>query len=247
MGTQMEIEPITRQLPVKQNTPMDLLAIALQKEANIDVIERLAALQEKAIKWDAEIQFNEAMNSAQSEIGRIAPDLQNTQTKSKYASYAALDRVIRPIYVRHGFSLSFDTADSPKPDSVRAVCYVSHRAGHTRRYQADVAADGKGPQGAAVMTKTHAGGAAMSYGQRYLLKFIFNIAIGEDDTDGNGDGGMNDVAEKEEWIRNARNAEEVEKLFKPAYRTAYDLGDKIALSRLEKAREMRMKELRGGR
>ena len=32
--------------------------------------------------------------------------------------------------------------------------------------------------------KTHAVGAGMSYGMRYLLKMIFNIAIGEDDDDG---------------------------------------------------------------
>jgi hypothetical protein len=35
------------------------------------------------------------------------------------------------------------------------------------------------------MTKTHATGAAMTYGMRYLLKMIFNVAIGDDDTDGN--------------------------------------------------------------
>jgi hypothetical protein len=46
-------------------------------------------------------------------------------------------------------------------------------------------ADGKGAKGGDVMTKTHATGAAMSYGMRYLLKMIFNVAIGEDDKDGN--------------------------------------------------------------
>ena len=35
------------------------------------------------------------------------------------------------------------------------------------------------------MTKTHATGAAASYGARYLLKGIFNVAVGEDDRDGN--------------------------------------------------------------
>ena len=35
------------------------------------------------------------------------------------------------------------------------------------------------------MTKTHAVGSAMSYGVRYLLKLVFNVAVGEDDDDGN--------------------------------------------------------------
>jgi hypothetical protein len=48
-------------------------------------------------------------------------------------------------------------------------------------------ADGKGARGNDVMTKTHAAGSAMSYGMRYLLKLIFNVAVGVDlDDDGNG-------------------------------------------------------------
>ena len=46
-------------------------------------------------------------------------------------------------------------------------------------------ADGKGAKGGNVMSLTHATGAAAGYGMRYLLKMIFNIAIGEEDTDGN--------------------------------------------------------------
>jgi hypothetical protein len=45
--------------------------------------------------------------------------------------------------------------------------------------------DGKGAKGGDVMTKTHAAGAGMQYGMRYLLKGIFNVAIGEEDKDGN--------------------------------------------------------------
>lgn len=52
-------------------------------------------------------------------------------------------------------------------------------------YQIDMPADGKGAKGGDVMTKTHATGAAASYGMRYLLKMIFNVAIGEEDRDGN--------------------------------------------------------------
>jgi hypothetical protein len=240
MAAQMELEPITRQLPIKQQTPMDLLNIALTNGAAIDVIERLAALQEKAIKWDAEIQFNEALNAAQSELGRIAPDLNNAQTKSKYASYAALDRAIRPIYTKHGFSLSFDTTDCPLPETVRAVCYVSHRAGHSRRYQIDIPADGKGAKGGDVMTKTHATGAGMAYGMRYMLKNIFNIAIGEADTDGNQ---MSGLSEKLEWIANCKTLSELKRIFDQAYTEAEELGDKAAMFDLIKANSGKRKEL----
>lgn len=194
-------------------TPMDLLSVALQNNAAIDVIERLAALQEKSLAREAEIDFNAAMNKVQEQIKRIAPDLDNPQTRSKYASYAAIDRKIRPIYSQEGFSLSFDTADCPKDECVRVVCYVALR-GHTRRYQVDMPADGKGAKGGDVMTKTHAAGAAMSYGMRYLVKGIFNIAVGEEDTDGNTNG---ELLEQIEWLQNASSAEELKKLFQVAY------------------------------
>lgn len=151
---------------------------------DIEKLERLMALYERISARGAEQAFNEAMNSAQAELGPVAADADNPQTKSKYASYAALDRAVRPIYARHGFSLSFGTADSPAAEHVRVTCRVAHRDGYCQDYHLDMPADGKGAKGGDVMTKTHAAGAAMSYGQRYLLKLIFNIAVG-DDMDGN--------------------------------------------------------------
>lgn len=195
-------------------TAMELLSVALQNNAAIDVIERLAALQDKALAREAEVSFNEAMNKVQSEIRRIAPDLDNSQTKSRYASYAALDRVVRPIYSKEGFSLSFNTDECPKEDCVRVVCYVSLGA-HTRKYQVDMPSDGKGAKGGDVMTKTHATGAAMAYGMRYLLKGIFNIAIGAEDNDGNLTNG--ELAEQVEWLQNASTKEELTSLFRQAY------------------------------
>jgi hypothetical protein len=115
----------------------------------------------------------------------VAADASNPQTKSKYASYAALDSVLRPIYTKHGFGLSFDTGEGAPTGWVRVLCYVTHAGGHARTYHADMPADGKGAKGGDVMTITHAVGAAMSYGMRYLLKMIFNVAVGEDDRDGN--------------------------------------------------------------
>jgi hypothetical protein len=142
-------------------------------------------MYEKAMTVDKETAFNAAMSQAQQELGPIAADATNPQTRSKYASYAQLDRAVRPIYTKHGFALSFDEADSPKPDHVRVLCQVSHSAGFSKTFHTDMPADGKGAKGGDVMTKTHAVGAAKQYGMRYLLRGIFNLAIGEEDKDGN--------------------------------------------------------------
>jgi len=160
---------------------------AAAKNPDVDVVklEKMLDMQERILNRQAETDFNAAMSAAQSEMGRVSADAVNPQTRSKYASYAALDKALRPIYTRHGFAISFDTDDSPQSDCLRVVAYVSHRGGHTRTYHVDVPADGKGIKGNAMMTRTHAAGSAMSYGMRYLLKLIFNVAVGEDDDDGN--------------------------------------------------------------
>lgn len=158
---------------------------ARDPNVDLDKMERLMAMRERELNRSAEQAFNEAMKAAQSEMRTIGADGNNSQTKSRYATYAKLDAVLRPIYTRHGFSVSFDEADSPKPDHIRVLAYVAHEAGFTRTYRKDMPADGKGAKGGDVMTKTHATGAAASYGMRYLLKGIFNVAVGEEDVDGN--------------------------------------------------------------
>lgn len=152
---------------------------------DIDKMRQLLDMRRQMMAEEAERAFNTAMKDAQAEMRVIGADALNPQTRSRYATYAKLDTALRPIYTKHGFSLSFDEADSPKPEHIRVLCYVAHDAGHTRTYRKDMPADGKGAKGGDVMTKTHAAGAAASYGARYLLKGIFNIAVGEEDRDGN--------------------------------------------------------------
>lgn len=171
--------------PVSPSAQMMAMIERASRDPAVDVskMRELLAMRKEIADEDARHGFDEAMTSAQADIRPIAADASNPQTRSKYASYLALDKALRPIYTKHGFALSFNTAEGALKGYVRVVCDVS-REGHTRRYQIDMPADGKGAKGGDVMTKTHATGAAMTYGQRYLLKMIFNIAVGEDN-DGN--------------------------------------------------------------
>lgn len=160
---------------------------ARDPSVDIDKMERLMQLHERMVDKKAEADFNDAMTACQKEIRTVTADATNPQTRSKYASYAKLDSILRPIYTKHGISISYGTEDTAKIESVRVIAHVA-RGGYTRKYQVDMPADGKGAKGGDVMTKTHATGAAMAYGSRYLLKGIFNVAVGEDDQDGNATG-----------------------------------------------------------
>lgn len=169
--------------------PTSLLEVITRaaKDPEIDVgkMERLVELSRSIKRDEAEAAFNAAMSACQEAMRPISADATNPQTRSKYASYGKLDRVLRPIYTKHGFSLTFSDGETTKPEHVRVTALVRHSNGHKETHWKDMPADGKGAKGGDVMTKTHAAGAAQQYGMRYLLKGIFNVAIGEDDTDGN--------------------------------------------------------------
>ena len=186
-----EIVQHEAQLPAVASEATAMLQVIARAAADptvdVDKLERLLAVQERIINKQAEADFNTAMTACQSEMRPIAADATNPQTRSKYATYAKLDGVLRPVYTKHGISISYSTEDTPKEDCIRVVAYVS-RGGFTRMYRIDMPADGKGAKGGDVMTKTHAAGAAMSYASRYLLKAIFNVAVGEEDADGNKGG-----------------------------------------------------------
>ena len=178
------IERMPEVVPADANSIMAIITrAATDPSVDIDKLERLGAMYERMKSREAEQAFNEAMTAVQTEMRPIAADASNPQTRSKYASYLALDRAIRPIYTRHGLSLSFNTADGAPEGYVRVVCDVA-KGGYSKPYHVDMPADGKGAKGGDVMTKTHAAGSAFTYGQRYLIKMIFNIAVGDDD-DGN--------------------------------------------------------------
>lgn len=183
----MPAPPASVPAPAQQETATILSVIqraATNPDVDMDKMERLLAMHERVVRTNAETEFNEAMTRAQSEMGRISADANNPQTRSRYASYGQLDRHLRPIYTKHGFSLTFGTAETPLADHVRVTCIVA-KGGFSRNYHIDMPSDGKGAKGGDVMTKTHATGAASAYGMRYLLKMIFNVAVGEEDTDGN--------------------------------------------------------------
>ena len=164
-------------------TPMQLMQRALEA-GNLELVERMMTLQERAEAGAARKAFSAAMCAAQAEMRPISQDAANPQTRSHYASFANLDRALRPIYSKHGFSISYDTGDAPE-NCVRVIAIVSAH-GFERTHHLDIPADGKGAKGNDVMTKTHATMAAITYGRRGLLKMIFNVAEGTDlDDDGN--------------------------------------------------------------
>jgi hypothetical protein len=154
--------------------------------------DRADARADREAELTAEAAFNAAMSAVQRKMTSVRATVENPQTRSVYADYAALDRMLRPIYSEADFALTYGEEDSPKPDHVRVYCLVTHsppetKRSHTRKYHTDMPADGKGARGGDVMSKTHATKSAFTYSQGALVRLIFNIAVSKDD-DGNAAG-----------------------------------------------------------
>lgn len=215
---------------------IEALQVAIVRgDLAIDVLERFVALRDKELARQAELDFNDAMNAAQSEIKLVVPDRETTNKRWKWASHVALDEQIRPIYLKHGFSLSFDEGEFIGPDVIQVVCYVSHKSGHTRKYHKNIPCDGKGAAGGDVMSKADAAGAADTRGIRYLIKKIFNIPIGEDEAPGADSSAIAEIIKCD-------NTPALEAAFRKHFKAAE--GNTRAQEEIIAAKDRRKRELR---
>lgn len=181
----MQNELVTIQPQTQLVTPMDLIVRALESNWDIDKLDRLIGMKNAEDERHAKSLFEAALIACQEEIKTIVPDSVNEQTKSKYAKFATIDKAIRPIYIKHGFSISYNSEDIGNQEMlVKGI--VSHIGGYTREYCIPISRDPSGPKGGGVMTRPQGTGNAMSYARRYILGMVFNLAIGEDN-DGNSD------------------------------------------------------------
>ena len=186
-GTDLTIASEDHAPAVVQNTdPMLSMMerVALNPDADVAKMQALLDMRRSEEDRVAERAFDAAMASAQNEMLPVVRDKNNDQTRSKYATLEAISRAIKPLWTKHGFSLSFGTGDNAPEGHHRVICRVSHAAGHHRDVKADIPVDDKGMQGKVNKTGTHAFGSTVSYGRRYLTMMIFDIATGDDD-DGN--------------------------------------------------------------
>jgi len=165
-------------VPVAQPVADTLLAMLGEGMSTMD-----AAKFEVMVRMIARIQFDRAMSDAQGEMQPVVRSIPNSVTNSKYADLEAIDTAIRPIYARHGFSLSF-TEIPTEGATVRIACKVK-REGHEETHHLEAQSDTHGPQGKPNKTPIQGVVSAVTYLRRALTAMVFNIATKGEDNDGN--------------------------------------------------------------
>jgi hypothetical protein len=157
------------------------------KDETFDVqkFEVLLRLQMEVSDKQARRAFNAAMAVAQSEMMPVIRTAQNRHLGNKYAKLEDIDREMRPIYTRHGFSVRFGSAPSPREGDMRITCTVAHADGYSEENHLDAPSSVLGSQGGRMaVTPVQAVGSTITYLRRYLLTMVFNLVLEDDDDDG---------------------------------------------------------------
>jgi hypothetical protein len=177
--TQQALEPI-------QDPYLDLIReVTGNPELSAEKLKILVDMRLLLEDREAEKSFDAAMKNAQKEVVALKWDKKGDN--NHYVKYPTIEKMLRPIREKFGFTQSFDAEVSPVAGQMIFCCDVSHDGGHTKRYRLPMSIDGQGPKGGGVMTGAQAVGNGTSYAMRYLQKMIWNIPmlVDKDDNDGN--------------------------------------------------------------
>lgn len=162
------------------------------KDATVDIdkLERLLAMKERMDAIGREAAFRDALSRVQPLIPQMQKNgriMVGQTERSRYARLEDIDRIIRPIYAKEGFALSF-TTDSADGKTYRITGRLSHRAGYFEEklvvLPIDIVEGKNGP----IRSGVQSVGSTVSYGRRMLTKLFFNIIETEEDDDGAGAG-----------------------------------------------------------
>lgn len=161
-----------------------LVRLAMEGNLDTDKLKELLEIQKDYEANEAKKAFSNAMAECQKEMPMIMRNADNLQTNSKYSKHEMICKLIKPIYTKHGFSLSFHEGKAETDGWMQILCDVDHALGFSKQYHIDLPLDDKGIKGTVNKTGIHAKGSTFSYGRRYLTLMIFDLAT-YDDNDGN--------------------------------------------------------------
>lgn len=180
METQLQT---TKENGLQATTPDQLLALAVDKNLDIEKLERLLAMKERWDKVQAEKAFTQALTNFQEEC----PDLRKSKevyfetrtgaTKYNYAPLGDIDRQIKPLLKKHGFSKTWKIED--KDGKIKVACIIKHVDGHSETTEMESDADTSGSK-----NPIQAKGSAVEYLKRYTLIGALGLTTADQDIDG---------------------------------------------------------------
>lgn len=181
-------EPQTRQLATANanagNPVTAMLQTIIENGITADTastMEKLTDLYLKVEGENARKSFAAAKCAMQAELprvfaARVIPD-NNGNVRSVFAAYEDIMKVVQPMLVKHGFSVSFTSRydSTGKVERLCVICNLNHIDGHTESNEFAVRVGGP-PKS----SDAQADGSTHSYAKRYALCDALNITIDKD-------------------------------------------------------------------
>ena len=165
------------------SNPMELMADAVARGADIEVIEKLMGLHERWEKNEARKAFDKAIATAKKNIPVIIKNRHvgfdskkpgAARTNYKHEDMAQIAEVVNPILANNGLSYRYRTRT--ENNIIWVTCIVSHRDGHSEETELPGPADTSGNK-----NNLQAIGSTVTYLQRYTLKSALGLAAADDD------------------------------------------------------------------
>lgn len=178
-------------ITVQPSMTDQLLTLAVDKDLDMDKLERLIEMKDREEEKTARSLFNVAMATVQKDIQPIIADAENDHTGSTYAKLCTIVSTLAPIYTEQGFSVSYGQAECSSHKLVedgwfRTTAELSHAGGFSKQYFVDLPADIRGSAGTINKTLIHGTKSTITYARGILMGLMFNFTTSMDvDTDGN--------------------------------------------------------------
>lgn len=174
-------------LPVDASPAQVLLALARDPKLSVDKLERIIGAQERMMDRQAKQDFDAAYDLMQQELPTITKKgkIRNKEKRvvSHYSRFEDIQRVIRPILRKHGFTIKFST-DWPENKLIpKITATLAHRGGHGEVSHFMAPGDDSG-----FKNKIQGLGSSNAYGRRYTTIDVLNLVCEGVDDDGQGAG-----------------------------------------------------------
>ncbi|CAM8813080.1 Single-stranded DNA-binding protein [Burkholderia pseudomallei] len=174
---------VPQRTAIVSTTPADLLRIAIEKDADLDKLERLMELQDRHESKLAKRAFDAAFAAFKAEAVKIIKGRKVTDGPLKNKRYAELHDVVNavtPALSKHGLSSAWRLTRDEK-DWMEVTCYLRHVDGHEESVSMGGPPDSGGAKNA-----IQARASTKTYLERYTLKAITGLSEEDDDDDGAG-------------------------------------------------------------
>lgn len=219
-----------------EKSPVALMMIAIEKNLDLDKVEKAMALQERWEANEARKAYHDAMAGFKSNPPEIEKDrhvkyqTSKGTTEYRHASLANVTQKINSALSQHGLSAAWKVSQADR--LITVCCTITHKLGHSESTSLSGAPDESGSK-----NSIQAVGSTISYLERYTLLALTGLATHDMDDDSNGAGTGPEYITEEQvteingllketnsnvkaFLSGVMKAESVEKIFASDYNKA---------------------------